>query len=102
MNLRFWGLCPRSPRVHFAVVDNAELRRLSLHVRHEPGTDIVCGHNARLLSQSTLQLCTRTTRQHAQDNKAVLRKRLEEAYNKWLRPTDGMVRVYGLQQSSAV
>ena len=100
VTLRFWGSCARSLRVCIEDKDNMELRRLSLHVQYDLGTDIVCGRDARLHSQATLVLSIRTTRQRAQGDKAVLRKWLEEAYNKWMQLTDGTVRIYGLRQSS--
>ena len=100
VKLRFWGSCARNLRVRIEDKDDMELRLLSLDVQYDPGTDIVCGRDARLHSQATLVLSIRTTRQRAQGDKAVLRKWLEEAYNKWMQPTDRMVRIYGLQQSS--
>ena len=102
VSLHFWSTRPRALRVCVSVggPNETPARWLTLLVEFSPGDDIVCGRDSRLQSRATLVLSTPTTAKRAREDKALLRQWLEESYMTWVRPTDGVVKVYALQQLS--
>ena len=103
VRLKFWSTRPRILRVTVSVGGSNEtpVRWLPLLVEYSPGTDIVCGRDSRLQSQAALVLSTRTTRQRVCGDKKLLCQWLEESYQTWVRPIEGVVKVYALQQMSS-
>ena len=100
VRFRFWGSRPRSLNICVALADDRS-RMLPLHVEYDPGTDIMCSRSARLQSQANIVLTTRTSPNRALSDKTFLRKWLEESCRKWVRPVDGVVKIYALQQASS-
>ena len=103
VRLNFWSTRPRILRVSVSVggPNGTPVRWLPLVVEYSPGTDIVCGRDSRLQSQAALVLSTRTTRQRVCLDKKLLCQWLEESYETWVRPIEGVVKVYALQQMSS-
>lgn len=103
VKLRFWSSRPRGMTVHLDGCGRfAEHGRQSLavHVQFSPGEDVVCGRDSRVERRDTLTMSVRSTPGRVLADKAVLSQWFEESYQSQVKPVDGVVNVYALQESS--
>ena len=98
---RFWATRPRNFCISVAVGGNEPPgQKLRLHVAYDPGTDIMCSRSGRMTSQARMVLSTPASSSSVLRVKTLLRTWLEASHTTWTNPTDGVVKIFALQQSS--
>ena len=120
VRLRFWGSTPRSLRISVNVGASTgsggshaegapgageatgvrQRRRLDLEVHYSVGDDVVLGRDSHLQRRESLLITTRTSPERVLADKMFLKAWLEECFNKWIQPVEGVVKIYALQESS--
>ena len=101
VKLKFWGNSPRSMKIRIGVVDvNGSLHNLNLNVDYSPGEDVICGRDSKMQSRATIVVTLRTSPSKTLKDKKLLTIWLQECYRNWVKPTQGIVKIYGLQESS--
>jgi len=102
--LRFWSSAARSFVIHLhAGIGGGEAhteRRLAIQVLYRPGEEVVLGRDSRQERRETIVLSVRTSKNMVLADKRSLCRWLDSCYTAWVKPVDGAVNIYALQETS--
>ena len=103
VKLRFWSSQERTMKVCLSVDADTDGMpgELVSQIQFRPGEDIVFGRDHRVERREVLILSTRTSGGKVLVHKAFLTKWLQQCYNNFTRPEEGILNVYALQESSS-
>ena len=111
VKLRFWSSQART--VHLQIDANTETTQVdemnwqqqntfvNVKVQYYPGEDIVTGRDSRVERREVMVLTVRTSVEKVRAVKNVLRRWLEDCYNKWVQPDASIVKVFALEETSS-
>ena len=104
MKLRFWSSAARNVVLHLHdVCGRGEAhagRRLPIRVVYRPGDEVTLGRDPRQERRETLILSVRTSQSLVLADKKRLCRWLDNGYTAFMKPADGAVQIYALQESS--
>jgi len=97
VKLRFWSSRHHTVNLHLG----EQTSSLRMQVQYFPGEDVVCGRDSRVERREMLVLSMQTSCNEVLKDKSLLCKWLEQCYTSWVKPLEGVVNIYALQESSS-